>query len=172
MTLIVRAAAGADAAELSRVGVESFSAAYRGTADDADIDTHLDKHFSEAAIRREMALPAVRYLIALRNATTAGFVKLRSGERPEPVAAERAIEVQQLYVASDHQRMGVGGRLMDAAMAEARAGDADGIWLSVWTHADWAVAFYCNYGFEIAGELSFRLGRAEFTDYLMWFAFD
>lgn len=172
MTLVVRAATGADAAELARVGTESFSAAYRGTADDADIETHLDQYFSEAAIRAAMAMPEVRYLVGRSGSSTAGFAKLRSGEIPDVLKVERAIEVQQLYVASDHQRAGVGGRLMDAAMAEARVGDANGVWLSVWTDADWAVSFYRKYGFEIAGNLSFRLGKAEYTDYLMWFAFD
>lgn len=172
MTSTVRIATAADAAALSRVGTQSFNDAYRGTADDADIDAHLEAYFSEAAIRREMTQPAVRYLLASRGPAMAGLVKLRNGEVPPQVPVDKVIEVQQLYVASDHQRSGVGRQLMDAALDEARRQRANGIWLSVWTDADWAVSFYRNYGFESIGELAFQLGRSLFTDYLMFRALD
>lgn len=171
MTFTVRVATVADARELSRVGTQSFSDAYRGTADDTDIDAHLDHCFSEAAIRREMAQPAVRYFVANRGTTTAGLVKLRNGAVPDQLPVDRAVEVQQLYVASAHQRSGIGGRLMDAAIADARGGQADGVWLSAWTEADWAVSFYRARGFEIVGTVPFLLGRSKFTDYLMWYPF-
>lgn len=172
MTLVVRTATLADAADLSHVGTQSFSDAYRGTADDADIDAHLEDHFGEAAIRRELNRPAVRYLIADRGSATAGFAKLCNGDVPPDLNVGTAVEVQQLYVASDHQRSGVGGRLMDAALVEARSQHVDGVWLSAWTHADWAVSFYRGYGFEIVGKVPFRLGRTDFTDYLMWYELD
>ena len=172
MTLTIRVATPADAAELSRVGTQSFSDAYRGTANDDDIDAHLDEYFSKPAIRRDMVLPTVRYLVATRGSSTAGLAKLRNDNVPEQLPVDRAVEVQQLYVASEHQRCGVGGRLMDAATGEARGWDAQGIWLSAWTHADWAVAFYRDYGFDVICEVPFRLGKSEFTDYLMWYPFD
>ncbi len=172
MTLTVRAATAADVAELSRVGMQSFNDAYRGTANDNDIDAHLDEYFSEAAIRREMTLPSVRYLMAKLGPSTAGLVKLRNEHVPPSLSVDSAVEVQQLYVASEHQRSGIGGRLMDAAIADARGQRVNGLWLSAWTHADWAVSFYRGYGFEVICEVPFRLGRSEFTDYLMWYAFD
>lgn len=167
MTQDVRIATAADAAELSRVGMQSFNKAYRGTADDADIDAHLDAYFSESAIRGQMKLQSVRYFLASHGTSVTGFVKLRNREVPPPLSNDSAVEVQQLYVASEHQRAGVGQRLMDAAVADARRQRADSVWLSVWIDADWAISFYRRYGFEIAGELSFQLGRSEFRDYLM-----
>lgn len=172
MTLTIRVATPADATELSRVGMQSFNDAYRGTADDEDIDAHLDEYFTETAIRAEMGLPTVRYLVAAFGESTAGFAKLRNSDAPGQLPADSAVEVQQLYVASEHQRSGVGRRLMDAATAEARSWGAEGIWLSAWTHADWAVAFYRDYGFSVICEVPFRLGQSEFTDYLMWYPFD
>ena len=172
MTLTVRVATTADAVDLSRVGVQSFNDAYRGTADDDDIDAHLDEYFSASAMRREMASPTIRYLVAVRGPSAAGFAKLRDDNVPEQLAVDSAVEVQQLYVASEHQRSGVGRRLLDAATAEARTWGAQGIWLSAWTLADWAVAFYRGYGFDVVGEVPFRLGRSEFTDYLMWYSLD
>lgn len=166
----VRVAGIADVAELSRVGAQSFIAAYRGTANGDDIDAHVEACFSEAAICRESKRPAVQYLIASVDATSAGLLKLQSGDAPPEVPAESALEVQHLYVASDHQRLGVGRRLMDAAVEEARRRGVAGIWLSVWTHAHWATAFYRAYGFVSLAEVPFTLGRTDFTDYLMWYS--
>lgn len=172
MTLSVRVAAPTDAAELSRVGMQSFNDAYRGTANDADIDAHLAEFFSEAAIRHEMTLPTVRYLVAQRGPSTAGLVKLRNAHVPPSLAVDSAVEVQQLYVASEQQRSGIGARLLDAAVADARRQQVNGLWLSAWTHADWAVSFYRGYGFGVICEVPFRLGRSDFTDYLMWYPLD
>lgn len=172
MTPSVRVATPADAAELSRVGTQSFNDAYRGTANDNDIDAHLEEYFSESAIRREMSLPTVRYLIAQRGPSTAGLVKLRNEYVPPSLSVDSAVEVQQLYVASEHQRSGIGRQLMDAAIADARAQRVNGLWLSAWTHADWAVSFYRGYGFDVICEVPFRLGRSAFTDYLMWYPLD
>ena len=172
MTLSVRVAAPADAAELSRVGMQSFNDAYRGTASDDDIDVHHAEYFSESAIRHEMTLPTVRYLMAQRGPSAAGFVKLRNEHVPPSLSVDSAVEVQQLYVASEHQRSGIGGRLMDAAIADARGQRVNGVWLSAWTEADWAVSFYRGCGFEVICEVPFRLGQSEFTDYLMWYPLD
>lgn len=172
MTLHIRVATAADIPELSRVGTRSFSDAYRGTADDADIDAHLDAYFSELAIGKEMKQPTVRYLVGTRGPTTAGLVKLRSDNVPPQLPAHNAIELQQLYVASEHQRAGVGRRLLDAAIDDARHEHADSVWLSVWTDADWAMSFYRGYGFKVVCEIPFRLGSADFTDYLMWYRLD
>lgn len=172
MTLGIRVATAADIPDLSRVGMRSFSDAYRGTADDADIDAHLDAYFSRAAIAQEMTQPAVRYLLGTRGSSTAGLVKLRGDNVPPQLPARRAIEVQQLYVASEHQRAGVGRCLLDAAVDEARHERAEGVWLSAWTEADWAVAFYRGYGFGVVCEIPFRLGKTDFTDYLMWYPLD
>ncbi|MDX1518025.1 MAG: N-acetyltransferase [Woeseiaceae bacterium] len=172
MTLTIRVATRADAAELSRVGTQSFNDAYRGTANDEDIDAHLDEYFTETAIRAEMGSSTVRYLVAEYGASTTGLAKLRNSDVPGQLPVDSAVEVQQLYVASAHQRSGVGRRLMDAATAEARNWGTQGIWLSAWTQADWAIAFYRDYGFGVVCEVPFRLGQSEFTDYLMWYPFD
>lgn len=166
----VRVAGISDVANLSRVGTQSFNAAYRGTADDDDIDAHVEACFSETAICRELKRPAVQYLIAMVDASGAGLVKLQSGNPPPEVPAESALEVQHLYVSSDYQRLGIGRRLMDAAIEEARRRGVAGVWLSAWTHAHWATSFYRAYGFESLAEVPFTLGRTDFTDYLMWYS--
>ena len=83
--------------------------------------------------------------------------------------ATTAVEVQQLYVDTGFQRRGVGHTLMHEAVQAARDLAVAGIWLSVWTEADWATAFYEKFGFRSLGEVDFWLADTHYVDYLMWY---
>jgi ribosomal protein S18 acetylase RimI-like enzyme len=102
----------------------------------------------------------------------AGFLKLRHGAIPSQVPLANGIEVQQLYVAPDQQRKGVGRLLSDRSVAVAQEQGADGLWLSVWQEADWAVNFYRAYGYRTVGTADFWLGKSHFTDFLMCLPLD
>ena len=136
-----------DVGELAVIGSQVFWNAYGGTAPDADIEHHVQTYFSEAAIGEEMARSGVTYLKATEDGQLAGLVKMRDGDVPQLLPANSAVEVQQLYVSVDFQRRGVGALLMDAAASQVRERGIDGIWLSVWSEADWATSFYLKYGF-------------------------
>jgi ribosomal protein S18 acetylase RimI-like enzyme len=68
----------------------------------------------------------------------------------------------------EQQRFGIGGMLIDAAAGFARDKAADGIWLSVWEDAPWAVNCYRKNGFESVGTTEFQLGKTVYADLLMW----
>ena len=161
-----------DVPALVELGQSSFRDAYGGTASDEDIAAHIQKYFGVDAIEREMALPRVTYLIAHEDENFAGFVKIRDGAPHACVEADTAIEVQQLYVSPDFQRRGVGGILMDGSVELVRERRVDGIWLSVWSGADWAVAFYEKYGFAKQGADDFHLGTEVHLDHIMWMSVD
>lgn len=167
-TLVVRIANDDDAEALSTTGSRAFRDAYGGTAPDTDIDRHVESYFSITEIRAELQRPGVDYFIATQGADCAGLAKLRMGPSPGVIDADDAIEVQQLYVSSDHQRKGVGRLLIDQVLEIARARGAAGIWLSVWSEADWATAFYRSCGFVERGTMPFNLGTTEHIDYVMW----
>ncbi|MDH3748473.1 MAG: GNAT family N-acetyltransferase [Gammaproteobacteria bacterium] len=168
----IRAAVPSDAPRLSALGREVFIDTYSGTASAHDIQRHVDDYFGESTISYDLGQASVQYLLAIDDESCAGLVKLREGDTPTLVSAANAIEVQQLYVSTDFQRMGIGRRLMDSAVATAQERGSAGIWLSVWTEADWATKFYLDYGFISLGEIPFMLGDTEYVDYLMWLPFD
>ncbi len=167
-TLKIRLATAADAPELAAVGSRVFQDAYGGTAPDADIADHIEAFFSEPVVRSEISRADVTYFMATEDDHCAGLVKMRDSDVPALVFADSAVEVQQLYVSMDFQRRGVGGLLLDAVVAATRIRGIDGIWLSVWTDADWAVKFYLKYGFESRGDVTFSLATTDFIDHLMW----
>jgi len=164
----IREAGSDDVSSLSAVGHESFRAAYEDWSEPDDLIEHLDTFFSEDAIRKEIQLPGHYYLIASINGDPAGFVKIRENTRPQEVPATRALELHQVYVMPGKQRHGIGGRLIEAAARFASNKSADGIWLSVWKDAPWAVNCYRKYGFEEVGLTDFKLGQSIYTDLLMW----
>ena len=169
--LIIRVADVADIGELAAIGSRVFWDSYGSSAPDADIASHVVSFFSEEAIAQEIRRDEVCYLKACDGDNIAGLVKMRDGDMPELVAefgASSAREVQQLYVSADYQRRGIGALLLNAAVADTRERNIDGVWLSVWSEADWAVNFYVKYGFRSLGNVSFRIADVEYVDELMW----
>ena len=166
--LKIRLATESDVPELSAIGSRVFWDAYGGTAPGDDIAQHVESFFSESAVAAEILRTDITYFMATDGERCAGMVKMRSGDVPKLIQARSAVEVQQLYVAMDYQRKGVGELLLDAVVAETRARGVDGIWLSVWTDADWATKFYRKYGFTAQAEIPFMLAETKFIDYLMW----
>lgn len=164
----IRSATSNDIAALSAIGHASFRKAYQDWSNPDDLVAHLDAFFSEDSVRAEMELPGHYYLVAARNGVAVGFVKIRENARPDEVPATRALELHQVYVQPQQQRLGIGGLLIEAAASFARDKAADGIWLTVWKDAPWAVNCYRKYGFEEVGTTDFQLGKTVYEDLLMW----
>ncbi len=157
-----------DVAALSLVGRQAFLAAYDNSANADAIAQHVERHFSEDSIARELGDAGRTYLIALRSGDAAGLAKLGQGDAPIAMPEMPALEVRQLYVSPDHQRIGVGARLIDSVIEIARRRSFQGIWLSVWENAEWALRFYEKCGFVEVGITRFPLGNDVFNDLLMW----
>jgi ribosomal protein S18 acetylase RimI-like enzyme len=166
---ITISAAGLDEAEaLSVVGQASFRKAYEGWSEPEDLQEHLDEFFSEPAVRDAMATTGCQYLLAKNGSEAAGFVKIRDSEKPDRVPVPSALELQQVYVHPEQQRYGIGGKLLEAARHYAAEQSADGVWLTVWEDATWAVNCYRKYGFQQVGTIDFKLGKTVYNDFLMW----
>jgi len=166
--IAVRKATIDDIVELSAIGQASFRGAYESWSEPDDLQAHLEDYFSEAAVRSAMAEPGCQYLLATNGDAVAGFVKIRDRDKPEQVPAGRVFELSQVYVSPDHQRFGIGGLLLKAATHFAADRAADGVWLSVWEDAQWAISCYRKFGFLEIGRLDFKVGDTIYNDLLMW----
>jgi len=168
VSTVIREATADDVATISTIGHESFRTAYENTCEPDDLISHLEEFFGEAAIHGEMGVPGCYYLLALNAGQPAGFVKLRENTRPDEIPASRALELHQVYVLPEQQRFGIGGELIEAAAGFAFGKAVDGIWLTAWEKAPWAVNCYLKNGFEVVGKTDFRLGKTVYIDLLMW----
>ena len=167
--LQIRDATPADTERLATTGQRLFIATYGDISGADDLAAHVDDYFGEPAIAAELQRDGVRYLLAMDRDEIAGFLKLRHSTIPKSVPADDALEVQQLYVSPDQQRRGIGRRLMDRAVEIVFEAAVQGLWLSVWEEADWAIKFYQRYGFQTVGTTDFWLGDSQYNDFLMWF---
>ena len=166
--VVVRAASAADASDLAAIGSSSFRDAYAAHSEPDDLEIHLQKHFTVAAVQRAMAAGDSDYLIALVNDLPCGLLRYRQQACPRPGGDDNAIEIQQLYVLAVSQGHGVGRQLVERVMEIARQQNVAGVWLQAWEMADWATGFYRSTGFEEIDKVSFELGETSYIDLLMW----
>ncbi|MCH8136578.1 MAG: GNAT family N-acetyltransferase, partial [Proteobacteria bacterium] len=123
----IRRATTSDVSELSALSSQVFLSAYGGTAPEQDIASHVESYFSAAVVGTEILRDDVSYLMAVDGQCCAGMLKIREGTLPDVLRGQSVVEVQQLYVSLDFQRHGVGGLLLDAAVAETRERGISGI---------------------------------------------
>jgi ribosomal protein S18 acetylase RimI-like enzyme len=170
--LLIREAVTGDIELLAATGQRLFIDTYGDISGAEDLAAHMDDYFSERVVAAELGRDGVRYLLAIDGQAIVGFLKLRQDQIPKSVPAVTALEVQQLYVSPDQQRRGIGRQLMDRAVRIAREVAVQGLWLSVWEEADWAIRFYQRYGYSTVGTSDFWLGDSHYNDFLMWFSAD
>jgi ribosomal protein S18 acetylase RimI-like enzyme len=164
----VREASIEDVDVLAHIGASSFREAYEDHSEANDLENHIEKYFTVAAVRNEIEQHGRRYRLAFVDGAPAGLAKIRKAACPVPGGDANAVELQQLYVLATMQRHGLGRRLMADVVAFAEKNAAAGVWLSAWENADWATRFYERNGFAAIGKVDFKLGTTTHTDLLMW----
>ncbi len=148
-----------DAAEYSRVARATFYDSYAALSDPATMATHLHRNFSEALQRAELEDPDNTVLVAREpDGRWAGFVSLRTGSPPPCVIAEAPLHLARIYAVRGWHGRGAGAFLLEAAIACARDGGFDSLWLQVWERNDRAQRFYAKHGFVKIGTHPYQFG--------------
>ena len=165
--LILRPATPADVPALSALGRDSFVAKFGHMYRPEDLAAFLDESQSPAAIAAELVNPDRLYCLAELGGRLAGYCKLglKCGW-PEHARGTRAIELKQLYTDPELTGHGIGAALMDWAMAEAAARNADEMQLSVWSGNHGAQKFYARYGFAKVADITFLVGEQVDEEFL------
>ena len=148
--------------ELGRASyLEHFAAIWSADG----IRSFLDRDFDRSAVARELASRSVVYLLAAHRGLD-GFAKLRFA-RPVPGTQRLGVELQKIYLRRAAAGHGLGSRLLDAAIAEARAARQPLIWLDVLKSNPGATRFYQRHGFQIIDEQPFSTDLGEQGMWLM-----
>jgi len=164
---IIRRATENDAALLAELGARTFSETFGSQNTPEDMAAYLAASFGPELQRAELADPRNMFLIAENDGVAIGYAHLRTGEAPACVSGPKPIELSRLYVSSRFHGSGVGARLMEACLTEARQVGYQTIWLGVWKQNVRAQAFYQRWNFSVAGEQVFQLGADRQMDWLM-----
>ncbi len=147
--ITIRRCTAADAPALAALARCTFYDTFTGTCTDADMQDFLDEFYNEARIAQELSNPADYTFFALQEGEPIGFLRFLDAEVPFPRdAAEKALELNRLYVDAPHKGKGVAKVLMDFYMDYAAAEGFRFLWLGVWEHNYRAQAFYRKWGFR------------------------
>ncbi|GAA4477102.1 GNAT family N-acetyltransferase [Rhodococcus olei] len=172
MTVSVARATEADAAELAAVAAVTFPLACPPSVTDDDVADFLDTVLSRSRFSEYVAAPDRTVLAATAGGTILGYAMLVDGLPDDPDVREAVtilptVEISKLYVLPDHHGEGVSHRLMDAALAHARASGAAGVWLGVNQQNVRAQRFYAKQGFVTVGTKRFKVGDQLHHDFVM-----
>lgn len=163
----LRAATETDIPALADLGRESFVAKFGHLYRQEDLATFLEQVFSPAAIAGELADSERLYRLAEADGHLVGYCKLALVcGWPDHARGNHVIEIKQLYTASTATGLGIGARLMEWALDEARTRGGDEMQLSVWSLNHDAQRFYARYGFAKVADVHFMVGTQRDEEFL------
>jgi ribosomal protein S18 acetylase RimI-like enzyme len=169
MDIEIRPAAHGDQEALSAVGKASFLEAFAGILDGGDIIAHCERQHAAAVYRDWLDDAGMRLWLAEVSPGKAPIGYLVLAPAKLPVAEPRAddLEIKRIYLLHRFHGQRVGKRLMDAAVADARARGAGRILLGVYAENHDALAFYQRCGFAPIGRRTFRVGETDYDDVIL-----
>jgi ribosomal protein S18 acetylase RimI-like enzyme len=169
--VLIRPATPDDAAELARLGTETFLDTFvRGFGipyPAGDLEPYLAESFGEAAVLRRIAEPGGAYWVAERDGALIGYANAGPNGLPHPEARDGELELRRLYIAGEAQGLGVGKRLLETALDWMEANSSGPLWIGVWSGNLRAQRLYAAYGFEKAGEYQYPVGSWRDDEFIM-----
>ena len=157
----LRLATPADVPALGALSRRAMSAKWEHLYRPEDFAAWIESSHSDRKIESEIADPAMRVAVMEDAGELVAFCKLNlsaSFDRDHSDAAN-PLELKQLYTAPERLGQGLGARLMDWTLDQARAAGADEIQLSVWSGNHDAQRFYHRYGFAKIADITYPVGE-------------
>jgi GNAT superfamily N-acetyltransferase len=146
-----------------------FLHAYHHASTPERIARFVDQTYAPQRLYQELCKPSLPTWIALdEHGEWAGFGRLCLDSTAHPaVQSERPLELQRFYLAPEHHGRGLAAPLMAFFIAQARALEADALWLNVWQEAPQAIRFYQKQGFTTVGTTVFWVDDDPKDDWVM-----
>jgi diamine N-acetyltransferase len=141
---------------------QSFVDAFATFYSQADLNAFLAEWKTPAVYARALADPNVAVMLAEVGGRMAAYCLLKRGsvmdDHPYPRPL-RPVFLSQLYCLGSMTGLGLGAKLMDWALSQAREWQADSLSLSVWSQNLGAQRFYQRYGFAKVANTYFMVGQ-------------
>lgn len=167
MEIVIRRCGPDDAAALSLVGQATFLDTFAGVLPGADILAHCRERHAERAYGGWLATPGwALWLAEAEGGAPVGYVVLGPPDLPIDTAAGDG-EVKRIYVLRRFQRDGLGARLLEEVVRQARADRLSRLLLGVKADNLQAVTFYLKCGFAQAGSRKFQVGANWYDDLIL-----
>jgi ribosomal protein S18 acetylase RimI-like enzyme len=165
--MIYRPATLDDAPALAALGAETFIAAFGHLYSEADLTAFLAQVHAPDAVAEEIAGDSCTHCLAEDAGELVAYCKLRyPSHYVSYTDAQNPIELGQLYALPGRTGGGIGAKLMDWALSQARERGHDAVLLSVYAENYGAQRFYQRYGFAKLADITFQVGDHFDPEYL------
>ncbi len=152
---VVRRAIPDDADQLGRVGPAAYTAAYGDLWDDGAALARWLRSYGTAAVSDFLTREETRIWVAEVDGEIVGFLTMIIGSANPATGETGGAEIPRIYFLPGAQRLGLGRRLAEAALAEARNLGLSHVWLDHMQSADHAGRAYRKWGFVPLGTWRF-----------------
>ncbi len=163
----IRIAGANDAELIADLSRKTFCDSFASYNTRENMDKFLSEQFTRDALMKEVGAENNIFLLAYKENTAVGYVRLRENNIPPSLGTDRAIEIARIYAVQDSIGTGVGAAMMRKCIDIALEKNYHTIWLGVWEHNQRAIDFYKRWGFEKFAEHDFILGDDVQKDWLM-----
>lgn len=153
--------------ELQAISIATFTDTFAKDNTAEDLAQYLADAYSIERLKNELNNPDSEFYFVTLDEQVVGYLKLNLGSAQHEEVGANAMEIERIYIATSHKRLGLGSLLITFAMARARQAQLSSVCLGVWEHNDAARRFYERMGFKTVGSHVFMLGSDEQTDLLM-----
>jgi diamine N-acetyltransferase len=151
----IRRASAADIDQLGVIGPAAYALAYAYLwADGAAFARHLAT-FSAEAFGKFLKRADTRLWVAEIDGSIVGFLSMIVGSANPITGWPNGAEIPRIYLLPGAQKLGLGRRLLEAAIGQAREEKLGHVWLDVMASAQHARRAYRLWGFSEIGTTSF-----------------
>jgi ribosomal protein S18 acetylase RimI-like enzyme len=164
--IVLRACAPGDEEALALVGAATFLETFAGLLEGPDILAHCRVQHGASQYAKWLADVDYRLCLAELKGAPVGFAVLSPPDLPVAVT-QNDIELKRIYLLHRFQGGGLGRRLLEWSVAEARAQGRRRLLLGVKADNTAALAFYDRVGFARIGERKFLVGGMLCDDYIL-----
>ena len=152
MTVVIRKVLPEEVEELKVISEDTFRETFAHDNTESQLQAYFDTALSEEVLLDEITHEESRYFFIIVDDVKAGFLKTNVGSAQTEQHLDNAFQIQRIYISQAFQGMGLGKRLFEFALQEARDLGC------VWERNFKAQIFYDKYGFEKFAEHDFLVG--------------
>jgi GNAT superfamily N-acetyltransferase len=166
--MILRLATPDDIDALADLGRRSFVTKFGHLYSPDNLAAFLNDSHAPDKVARELADPGMAVAVIEADDAIVAFCKITfASTLASHSDAQAPFELKQLYTDPDQVGRGLGARLMDWALDQARGVGADELQLSVYADNPDAQRFYARYGLRKVADITFRVGDHIDPEFLM-----
>ena len=162
-----RVAKPEESAMLAQLTEQTFRESWTEEGNEADVDQYVSESFAASVMSKELANPAISYLLALNSNNAVAYCKLERNLQPDNHELEKTISISRVYVSKAFHNKQIGSELLKRSIELAQQEKFKTIWLGVWNENHSAIRLYERFGFVRFGTYQFIMGTAVSNDYLM-----